>query len=249
MKQLFAPIYRSVMKRREIKIFLLCALYPIMVSFISFFQAGYASLAENESLSFMEFWSVTTSTQLQMAVPLLIFAYAVSSIFKDEIQSKLLFLYKDLKKSLVFKAKIFSLSKVLVLYCSATFFSSFISYYVFLIGQPYLSGQFFPASFQVLGISILTILSRLSIYLIVTVMVAFLSIKYNQAIAIISGLAFMLFSNIASALDFGRFLIPTGYVALNISFSLRLILLLGISFTYYGLLYYKGVRIFSNVEF
>ena len=98
MKQVFTPIYKSIRKRREIAAFLFCSLYPLLASAVSLFQTGLKSMAHGRRLSFLEYWSVNVQTQWQLAIPILLLAYAVTTVFYTEIHSGILFLYKDLEK-------------------------------------------------------------------------------------------------------------------------------------------------------
>lgn len=52
------------------------------------------------SLSFLEFFSAVLSTQYQMTLPLVVFIYIVSTIFRDEITSGIMYLLRMLVEKL-----------------------------------------------------------------------------------------------------------------------------------------------------
>ena len=58
------------------------------------------------SLSFLEFFSAVLSAQYQMTLPLVVFIYIVSTIFRDEITSGIMYLFKDVSRKVILNAKL-----------------------------------------------------------------------------------------------------------------------------------------------
>lgn len=249
MKQVFTPIYKSILKRREIAAFLFCSLYPLLASAVSLFQTGLKSMAHGRKLSFLEYWSINVQTQWQLAIPILLLAYAVTTVFYTEIHSGILFLYKDLEKKMIFKAKILSLIKILGIFTVLTFLASLLSYYTLMLYQSYISGHLFPENWSIVQMSLLTILSRMIIYVIVILLVSALSSHYNNSISVLAGLFFMLLANVAPQLPLGRYLFPTGYAGTGMPFLLSLILMCLISSIYIISTYSLGLKKFEQIEF
>ena len=96
MKELLKPVFRSILSKREIVLFLICMIYPLITALVSIFQAGIASYAEGEQISFIMFWQIIVHTQWQLTIPTLLLSYSVMSVFRNEISSKRLFLFKDI---------------------------------------------------------------------------------------------------------------------------------------------------------
>ena len=87
---LFKAIFKSVFNRRDVKIFLIFILLPLLVPLLTEFMDGTSTgLAGN----FSEFLATTISTQYRLILPNLLFSLVISSVFKDEIDSGILFLY------------------------------------------------------------------------------------------------------------------------------------------------------------
>lgn len=249
MKELLKPVFRSILSKREIVLFLICMIYPLITALVSIFQAGIASYAEGEQISFIMFWQIIVHTQWQLTIPTLLLSYSVMSVFRNEISSKRLFLFKDIEKPLIFKAKIYNLMKILGIFIIGTFITSFICYYVFMLPHNYISGHFFPSSPQSLSHHLLIILARVAVYVIVILLVANLSIRYNVAASVLGGVLFMLFSNVAPQLSLGKFLFPTGYAELGGSTLFAVFGLIFISGVYCCTFYYLGMRAFEKIEY
>jgi len=144
--------------------------------------------------SFFSFFDITLLTQYRLTIPVLIFSILISSVFRDEIDSKIMFLYKDIKRSKIFNAKILGLFLVYILYLFGTFFATFITYYGIMLPRFGVDSNFLPSSSILVEKSILSILSVVLLNLITTVMVAMVSIKSKTLVAVFVGIFFNFFS-------------------------------------------------------
>ena len=103
---LFKSVFKSVFKRKDVNIFLTFAFLPVLVPLLSGFMEGMSSEYTGNFLSFLE---SAVSTQYRFVLPILLFSLVVSSVFKDEIDSGIMFLYKDINRKKIFNAKLLSL--------------------------------------------------------------------------------------------------------------------------------------------
>lgn len=88
------PVFKTVFKRKETKIFLLFSAYPLILLIATFFKSAFMNLnADKGSLSFIEFFQAMLSVQYQMALPLIALFYLVVTVFRDEIKRGYLFLW------------------------------------------------------------------------------------------------------------------------------------------------------------
>ena len=97
---LFKSVFKSVFKRKDVNIFLTFAFLPVLVPLLSGFMEGMSSEYTGNFLSFLE---SAVSTQYRFVLPILLFSLVVSSVFKDEIDSGIMFLYKDINRKKIFK--------------------------------------------------------------------------------------------------------------------------------------------------
>ena len=89
-KRLTATVFRSILKRRDTKIFLSFCLLPILVPFLA---GNLEGLNTDYTNSFLSFLDITLLTQYRLTIPVLIFSILIASVFRDEIDSKIMFLY------------------------------------------------------------------------------------------------------------------------------------------------------------
>ena len=123
-------IFRTIWLRSETKFLFAFSLLPLVVPLLTnspdmevFYVAG-----GNASFSFF----VSIVFQFKLVLPTLIFSYMIYSTFRDEFNSGIMFLYKDLPKNRIFQAKLFSLTLLYCLYTLVTFCTSLIIFFLFL---------------------------------------------------------------------------------------------------------------------
>jgi hypothetical protein len=201
--------------------------------------------------SFLSFFDITLLTQYRLTIPVLIFSILISSVFRDEIDSKIMFLYKDIKRSKIFNAKILGLYLVYILYLFGTFFATFITYYGIMLPRFRVDSNFLPLSSILVEKSILSILSVVLLNLITTVMVAMVSIKSKTLVAVLVGIFFTLFAFTAPLLIGVKYVIPTTYAnALQAGeFGLTLLIIIGLSCIYFLPSYFSARKNFERIEF
>ncbi|MFQ7256222.1 MAG: amino acid transporter [Streptococcus sp.] len=246
--RLTSSVFQSILKRRDTKIFLSFCLLPILVPFLA---GNMEDMKTDYTNSFLSFFDITLLTQYRLTIPVLIFSILISSVFRDEIDSKIMFLYKDIKRSKIFNAKILGLFLVYILYLFGTFFATFITYYGIMLPRFGVDSNFLPSSSILVEKSILSILSVVLLNLITTVMVAMVSIKSKTLVAVLVGIFFTLFAFTAPLLIGVKYVIPTTYAnALQAGeFSLTLLIIIGLSCIYFLPSYFSARKNFERIEF
>ena len=81
-KTLIFSVFKTILNRRDAKIFLSFGLLPILVPFLSGNMEG---LDVDYTKSFLAFLETTLLTQYQITLPILILSVLISSVFRDEM--------------------------------------------------------------------------------------------------------------------------------------------------------------------
>lgn len=247
---LFLSVFESVFKRRDVKILFLFALLPILLPFLSITSAE--ELAKSDFLtSFLSFFSSSIETQYKLLLPVLMLGLVISSVFRDEIDSKIMFLYKDISRKKVFHAKLLSLFVIYGIYVLITFILGVIIYYTYMVPTYHLSGAFFAISAFSSHFIILNILGVFAVHLIFISLVAAQSIKRPTLQAILIGLLYILVSMTGPLLVGFKYVIPNSYMKLlgTVPFGIGLVICLALSLIYSSLAYYSAYKNFMKIEF
>lgn len=134
MLAILKPVFESIWKRREAKIFIgLAILTPtfIMISTFlpkeaNFYQPG---VIGDYRIPFVGMETMVHSTANSIVLPILALFYLTYTVFRGEADSRTLFLYKDIKRSDIFWAKVISLIGIIFLYSGAIFLTTLIYFY------------------------------------------------------------------------------------------------------------------------
>lgn len=237
-------VFRTIFSRRDTKIFLSFSLLPIIVPFLS---GNLEALDVDYTKSFLSFLETTLLTQYRLTIPILIFSILISSVFRDEIDSGIMFLYKDIKRSKIFNSKILSLTMIYGLYLLGTSLVTLITYYGYMLPKFGVSMNVLPENQIVLDKSILTLLATVLLNLITVAIVSMVSVKSKTLPAVLSGVFSVLFAVTGTLLTGVKYLVPLTYASEN--FVTGLLLITGLSGLYYVSNYLIGKRRFESVEF
>lgn len=142
------------------------------------------------SLSFLEFFSAVLSAQYQMTLPLVVFIYIVSTIFRDEITSGIMYLFKDVSRKVILNAKLGVILLFQLLYIVMTFFSLF-TYYVYLIHQLYTSGSFLPSKMDDIQYTVVSIFGTILVFLLCLLVASLASILLTNGFNMLVGIVFL----------------------------------------------------------
>lgn len=247
-KRITTAVFQSILKRRDTKIFLSFCLLPILVPFLAGNMEG---MNTDYTKSFLSFFDITLLTQYRLTIPILIFSILISSVFRDEIDSKMMFLYKDIKRSKIFNAKMIGLALIYLIYLFGTFFATLITYYGIMLPRFGVSSNFLPSTSMLSEKSILTILSAILLNVITIVIVAMVSIRSKTLVAVLAGIFFTLFAITAPLLTGVKYVIPSTYAnTLQAGeFITSLVMIIGLSCIYFLPGYFIARNNFEKVEF
>lgn len=241
---LFSSVFKSVFSRRDVKIFLAFSMIPILVPSL-------ASLMETVEMgaitSVLEFYKTVMQMQFSLALPVIILSLITTSVFKDEIDSGIMFLYKDISRKAIFKAKLFSLYSLVALFYLVNMLTTVLACLALNTGQ----AIDFISNANLLLPTLLDLSITFLLFLITINLVALWSMKMKAMTAILLGVFFSIFANTAPLLTAFRYFFPNSYPRLVGEMGLALASLLAIIVALLYLLptYYKALATFKKVEF
>ena len=211
---LFKSVFKSVFKRKDVNIFLTFAFLPVLVPLLSGFTEGMSSEYTGNFLSFLE---SAVSTQYRFVLPILLFSLVVSSVFKDEIDSGIMFLYKDINRKKIFNAKLLSLVAVYSIFLGLTIFTSIVSYYGFMLPKGEVSSNFIANQSSATIKSLFTLISTINLNLITITLVVMVSITSKTIKSVLAGVFFSLAASVSPMLIGIQYLFPNGYIHFIVS--------------------------------
>ena len=237
---LFKSVFKSVFKRKDVNIFLTFAFLPVLVPLLSGFMEGMSSEYTGNFLSFLE---SAVSTQYRFVLPILLFSLVVSSVFKDEIDSGIMFLYKDINRKKIFNAKLLSLVAVYSIFLGLTIFTSIVSYYGFMLPKGEVSSNFIANQSSATIKSLFTLISTITLVVMV-------SITSKTIKSVLAGVFFSLAASVSPMLIGIQYLFPNGYIHfIQSNWVLSYMAAVVISIIYFVIFYVRGMHKFKNVEF
>ena len=244
---LFKSVFKSVFKRKDVNIFLTFAFLPGLVPLLSWFMEGMNSEYTGNFLSFLE---SAVSTQYRFVLPILLFSLVVSSVFKDEIDSGIMFLYKDINRKKIFNAKLLSLVVVYSIFLGLTIFTSLVSYYGFMLPKGEVSSNFIANQSSATIKSLFTLISTINLNLITITLVVMVSITSKTIKSVLAGVFFSLAASVSPMLIGIQYLFPNGYIHfIQSNWVLSYMAAVVISIIYFVIFYVRGMHKFKNVEF
>ena len=244
---LFKSVFKSVFKRKDVNIFLTFAFLPVLVPLLSGFMEGMSSEYTGSFISFLE---SAVSTQYRFVLPVLLFSLVVSSVFKDEIDSGIMFLYKDINRKKIFNAKLLSLVVVYSIFLGLTIFMSLVSYYGFMLPKGEVSANFISNQSSATIKSLFTLISTINLNLITIALVVMVSITSKTIKSVLAGVFFSLAASVSPMLIGIQYLFPNGYIHfIQSNWVLSYMAAVVISIIYFVIFYVRGMHKFKNVEF
>lgn len=139
MLAIFKPVFASVWKRKETKIFLTFALlFPTLFLASTFLPKGSNFMVPGVSDGYLYSFVALTSSLFKSSnaftLPILALFYLTYTVFKGEADSHTMFLYKDIKRQDIFWAKVLSLVTIILIY-TGIFLLVMVLYYYTRIGH------------------------------------------------------------------------------------------------------------------
>ncbi|MBJ8326462.1 amino acid transporter [Streptococcus pacificus] len=243
----FKPVFKSIFNRRDVKIFLAFIFLPILVPIMAEFMDG---LNPKLTSNFLAFLDSAVSTQFRFVLPVLLFSLVISSVFRDEIDSGIMFLYKDINRTKIFNAKFISLIAIYGLFFIGTVLTSLVAYYGLMAPKGMVATHLISENSSEVVSTLFSLLTTLGLNVITIALVVMVSISSKTVQSVLTGVFFSLASSVAPMLIGIRYLFPNGYVKLLAThFSLAVILSVIISVSYFIFFYIKGKNKFKKIEF
>jgi len=200
--------------------------------------------------NFLSFLESAVSTQYRFVLPILLFSLVVSSVFKDEIDSGSMFLYKDINRKKIFNAKLLSLVVVYSIFLGLTIFTSLVSYYGFMLPKGEVSSNFIANQSSATIKSLFTLISTINLNLITIALVVMVSITSKTIKSVLAGGFFLLAASVSPMLVGIQYLFPNGYIHfIQINWVLSYMAAVVLSIIYFVIFYVRGMHKFKNVEF
>ncbi|MBM7636305.1 hypothetical protein [Streptococcus saliviloxodontae] len=214
---LFRPIFETVWKRLETKVFLsIAVLFPLIFlasTFLpeesNFMKPG----VEGDYLfSYVDMFQAILNTTTNLILPMLTLFYIAFNVFRSEADSHILCLYKDLKRRDIFLAKLASLVVLALVFLGLYTLTITLVYYGRIIHMPYASPAFFSTDSGNNAAFIMEIWTFLLNNLIGILLAACLSLYSGKGATLSAAFAYSLLSMLFPI--FGGLvakLTPTGY--------------------------------------
>lgn len=211
---IFKPVFDTVWKRTETKLFLAVAIiYPLIFLASTYLPEGSNFMVPQVEGDFrfglMDMFSVMFSIGNDLTIPAIALSLLTFSVFRSEMDSHLMFLYKDIKRRDIFVSKLLSLFAILLVYVGI-----YLVMFVFIhygrtaympYGTPGLISDDVLGVFNTLGTIVLQ-------YVILVFLSAFLSMKVGRGATLGIAFAFSLMSSLLPLIGgpIGK-LFPAGY--------------------------------------
>ncbi|MTB64136.1 hypothetical protein GGG87_03850 [Streptococcus sp. zg-86] len=215
MKNLFPAVFDSVWKRKETKIYLAFACFPLIYLVASFFgDSNFYQIQVEEGLKlpFIEFWSMFFEGTDSLILPTMALFFLTISVFKREVDDHTLFLYKDLNRKQIFWAKYWSLIVIILVFLGISFLVSLGVFYTRVIHMDFATAAFFN-SILADTLASATVLVAISLKAVVSMTIAsVLCFYWNTGATLVSAIALSIVMLITTATGGPiGLLFPTGY--------------------------------------
>lgn len=241
---MFKPIFTTIFRRKEITIFLAFSSLPLLLALAA--GAGVALTFDKTLMSnAFSYLVAMLEFQANLFLPMLIFAFVITSVFREDIDTGRLFLFKDLPKNKVFTAKIVGLYAVYAVYVGLTILFSLMAYFLFFGG-----GALLPQGVEI-QIQFLKLLVVLGLHLTTITAIAYISLHKKTLFAVLLGLFIYMFILIMPVW-FGLQLLAPGYYVQQVSAGNILVpslMTLGLLLVYILPVYLLAAKSFRNIQF
>lgn len=256
MKTIFQPVFESIWKRKESKVFLLFSLYPLLYLAATFLpsESNFLVLTTEKGhyTFFISMWAIMINTTESFILPSLALYFLAYSTFKKESTDHILFLYKDIDRKSIFWAKIWSMIALVGIFLLSFTAVMLVVYYTRAIHLPGFSSKLWGDNIDIL--SSLTELCRVFLAFVLTIFMAsavslYFNITMTMVIAIAFNMAMIIFGLVGGPLSY---LSPNHFASMGIMDGQFLVAFAGIislSLVYIGISNYFAKVKFKTLEF
>lgn len=211
MNVLFQSIFFNTIKMKSVWLYWLLGLMPFIVVIAMSINSNFLQISgEAGTLSGLEFFSMIFGILHNMLFPSIILAFITSKLFYDELNSGIIFMYKDINRNTILISKWMSLFFIQLIFLFILFISSVIVYFTFLHNYDFSSGDLMPITKYMAT----TIVPTITLYLIEVLTINFsilFSLHFSTGFTIFGIILFLLFTTIAPQLQKAKYFLPTGY--------------------------------------
>ncbi|MGT2755685.1 hypothetical protein [Streptococcus ovuberis] len=215
MLTILKPVFESIWKRRETKIFIgLAILTPTFILISTFLpeEANFyqPSVAEGyELFSFTGMEAMMHGIANSLVLPILALFYLTYTVFRGEVDNHTLFLYKDIKRSDMFWAKAVSLIGIIFLYSGAIFLTSLVCYYARIGHMDYASLNFWAQDPAINATFFQTFFGESFSMVVCVFLATYLSLKKGLGVTMATSFVYLIVLMVINNFGLG-FLSPLG---------------------------------------
>lgn len=255
MISIIKPVFESVWKRKETRIYLgFAVIYPLVVLASSFLPASsnFMKISGNSAylVTVAENYSLNLPSVTNLVLPILALFYLAFSVFRSEADSHIMFLYKDMNRKNILAAKIVSLLAIVLIFLAIFASLMILVSYVRLIHLDGYSASFFDE--REIGITYDFIYANISFVLnsfVCILLAACFSLYSGIGLTMTLAFVYCLGGSILSIFGFG-FLFPNGFSKLAyehnllgaLGCSMIVTLIYSVFLIYFTLTYFKKME-------
>lgn len=256
MYRIVLPVFESIWKRKETKVFLsFSVLYPTLFLVSTFLPEGsnfmVPSTSDGSKFAFSDLFPLIFDASIDFVLPVLALFYLTFTVFRTEADSHTMFLYKDIRRKDIFLAKLFSLVMIILSY-TGLFFLVFGLYYYLRIGHMPYADMVFLSSIPGADAALVQVIVGLIFDMIVCVFLAtVMSLYFGIGLTMTMAFTYSIGSTILGIFGFAAFF-PAGdigYLFEGGSLLVTLSLSTFVTVLYSGVLTYFGLKRFKVLEF
>jgi len=252
MKTLFQPILINTFRKKSVWLFWLFALSPFVVMIAMSINSSFLQISgEAETLSSLEFFSMFYGVLHNSTLPMIILAFIVSSLFYEEVNDGILFMFKDISKTKILLSKWLTLFIMHAFFLAILLISTMIVYFTYLTNYEFASGTLFPISAGDIATVLVPTLGMYFIEVITITVAIALSINLSTGWTILGTLIFILFTSIAPLLKTAKYIVPNGYDEMIGEASLGVIMLIisSIFLIYFFISLFYSMYKYKRIEY
>lgn len=251
MNHLFKPILVNTFKRKSVWLYWCFALSPFLVMIAMTINSNFLKVSGEEgTLSGAEFYTIIYGVLHNSTLPIIILAFIIASLFYEEINDGILFMFKDISKRKILLSKWLTIWLMQLIFMIILFFSAVTVYFLFLSNFDFASGNLMPLK-KDLAVTVVPIMGMYFVEIITINVAIALSINLSTGWTILGSLVFLLFTTIAPYLNIAKFIVPNGYESFigNIGLLNIVMIISAIFLIYFVISYLYSNYRYKNVEY
>ncbi|MDG4942830.1 hypothetical protein [Staphylococcus agnetis] len=211
MNFLFKPVFLNTIRMKSVWLMWVLGLLPFINVIAMSINSNFLKMSgEKGTLSGFEYFSMNLGILHNMLLPTIILTFIISKIFYDELNSGIIFMYKDINRTHILFTKWLSIFIIHLIYIFILFVSSTIVYFLFINNYDFSSGTLIPLP-KYIALAFTPTITLFFIEILTINFAILLSLNFPTGYTILGVLLFMIFTTIGPMLDSVKYFIPTGY--------------------------------------